>query len=402
MTVGQNTYDSTYYAANGRQAEVQTSVGTILSDDFGGSALDTNRWDVWPGGITGIGSGTNVGMTYSVANSGLAVQMGTTAGDELWFLSSTTFVGSEDLMFTLTKSQALVANSIFVGLVEVDTSGTPIANASMPTDFQNRGGVECGGSITTTAYHAEAVADNSPTVASGAIGVASVWTTAQEVYVEYHAEDIIVTTGLLDNISAKVATGSRVSSQCPNDNRAYKLLLRFRNTAGPATSTTVTLGRVLLVDGYENRVEVTSGRGDNNAQKAIAVNIVGSPTGLAVNNTPLATVGANTTHHLISAASTNSTLVKATALTINSLVVSNNGAAAAYFKLYSKNTAPTVGTDTPVLTMLIPVNGTVIYDCGPCGWRLAAGTGYGITGGMAIADTAAVALNQVSVHMVYT
>lgn len=398
---GQSPGTSKYTASNGKLAEVQSSVGEILTDDFGGSALDTSKWTVWPGGFPGIGSGTNAAMTYSVAASNLTVNMQTTNGDELWFLSVKTFAGAEDVMLTLSKSQALVANSIFVGLVEVDSDGSPILNPNLANDFTNRGGVEFGGSVTTTAFHVEAVADSSPVVASAAVGVATAWTTMQEVYIEYHAEDVIASTALVDNLAGKVATGSRISTQCPNDNRTYKMLLRFRNTAGPATNTVVTIGRVLVVNGFENRVEVTSGRGDNNAQKAIATNVVNMPT-VVTNNTPAATVGANTTHHLISAATTNSTLVKATALTINSLVVSNNGAAVAYFKLYSKNTAPTVGTDTPVLTMLIPIGGTVVYDCGPCGWRLAAGTGYGISGGIAIADTTAVAVSQVSVHIVYT
>lgn len=401
MTVGHQPGSSKYLAANGKLAEIQTSVGEIMNDDFGGVALDLNKWTVWQGGYPGIGTGTQAAMTYSVANSALTVNMQTTSGDDLWFLSVKSFVGAEDLMCIISKSQALVANSIFIGLVEVDGEGQPILNPNLAGDFTNRGGVEFGGSVTTTAYHCEAVGDSSPVVASGGVGVASAWTIAQECYIEFHAEDVIASTALVDNLAGKVATGSRVSTQCPNDNRCYKMLMRFRNTAGPATNTVVTVNRILLVDGFENRVEITSGRGDNNAQKAIATNIINAPT-LVTNNTPAATVGANTTHHAISAASTNSTLVKATALTINSLVVSNSGAAAAYFKLYSKNTAPTIGTDTPVLTLLVPIGGTVVYDCGPCGWRLAAGTGYGLTTGMAIADTGAVTLSQMSVHMVYT
>lgn len=57
---------------------------------------------------------------------------------------------------------------------------------------------------------------------------------------------------------------------------------------------------------------------------------------------------------LNSAATTNATSVKATAGNIYTITLSNNGAAAAYFKLYNKATAPTVGTDTPLDVITIP------------------------------------------------
>lgn len=117
--------------------------------------------------------------------------------------------------------------------------------------------------------------------------------------------------------------------------------------------------------------------------------------------TPSAGTGAGTWHHAISAASTNSTNVKATNGVINNLVVSNNGAGVAYFKLYDKASAPVVGTDTPVATILVPINGTVTLPGGPFGSRLASGIGYSITGGMAVADATAVAAAQVSVAINY-
>lgn len=117
---------------------------------------------------------------------------------------------------------------------------------------------------------------------------------------------------------------------------------------------------------------------------------------------PTVNVGASTFHHLISAATTNATSVKASAGVANSITVSNNGAAVAYFKLYDRASAPTVGTDTPVLTALVPVNGTISIDSGYAGMRFATGIAYAITGGMAVADTTAVALAQVSVSINYT
>jgi hypothetical protein len=117
---------------------------------------------------------------------------------------------------------------------------------------------------------------------------------------------------------------------------------------------------------------------------------------------PSASLGMSTTHHLISAATTNATSVKTSAGTVGSLVASNNGAAVAYLKLYNKASAPTVGTDTPVMTILLPINGTVSVSTGAFGIRFSTGIAYAITAGMAVADIAAVAATQVSVGMFYT
>lgn len=112
--------------------------------------------------------------------------------------------------------------------------------------------------------------------------------------------------------------------------------------------------------------------------------------------------GAGTFHHLISSATTNATSAKASAGVTNSITLSNNGAAVAYVKFYDKASAPTVGTDTPVITALVPINGTITINCGYCGIRFPTGIAYAITGGMAVADTTAVGAAQVSVAINYT
>jgi hypothetical protein len=121
-----------------------------------------------------------------------------------------------------------------------------------------------------------------------------------------------------------------------------------------------------------------------------------------MNNIPNSAQGASTSHHLISAASTNATSVKASAGVINTIQVSNINAAFRYFKLYNKASAPTVGTDTPVLTLALPPNSSVPVDCGPFGIRLATGIAYALTTGMAVADTGAVAATEHSVFIQYT
>ena len=65
---------------------------------------------------------------------------------------------------------------------------------------------------------------------------------------------------------------------------------------------------------------------------------------------------------LTSAATTNATSVKTSGGTIYNIVASNTGAAAAYLKIYNKASAPTVGTDIPVHTCVIPAGGNYLFD----------------------------------------
>ena len=113
------------------------------------------------------------------------------------------------------------------------------------------------------------------------------------------------------------------------------------------------------------------------------------------------TTGGATTFTLISAATTNATNIKSSAGTLYTLTVFNNGAAAAYFKLYNKATAPTVGSDTPVGTFLLPSGGGFTYPIPDVGLNFSTGIAYAITGGGALADTTAVAATQVFVNGSY-
>lgn len=397
----QTKFSSDFEAPNGFLAKVGTSLGTLFSDDFGDTVLNADNWDVLQGGYAGIGTGANAGITYSIGASALTVAMGTTAGDELWFLSKQVFVCAEDVTAILSRSQALVANSVFIGLVEVDpVNFNPVVNPNLAGDFTNRGGVEFANTVTTTAFRTQAIADSSGSVALGSIGVATALTTTQEYLIEFHAEDIICSPQAVDVATGRLAGVSRVSTQCPNDRKIYKLLMRFLNLTAPATNTNIVIQRILVADGYENRVEVISGRGDAVASKAIAVNLTNAA--VAVNPTPSANVGPSTTHHLISAATTNATLVKTASTQLAAAHFSNNGAAVAYVKMFNKATAPVAGTDTPVATILVPSGGTVSLNVGYAGHRFTLGLGYTITGGMPIADTTAVAASQVAVSMLYT
>jgi hypothetical protein len=106
-----------------------------------------------------------------------------------------------------------------------------------------------------------------------------------------------------------------------------------------------------------------------------------------------------TPNKLISAATTNATSVTSVATLINMLSLGQIGSTPAYFKIYDKASAPTVGTDVPKLVFLIPGNLNGAGSNVPGGGiKLSNGFAFAITGGMADTDTTAVAAAQVVVN----
>jgi len=115
-------------------------------------------------------------------------------------------------------------------------------------------------------------------------------------------------------------------------------------------------------------------------------------------NVSAQTTGGATSFTLISAATTNATVVKASAGVLYMLTATNNAATIAFLKLYNKATAPTVGTDTPVMTFMLPANGGIAVPLPASGVTFATGIGYAITGLATTADTTAVALSQIQLN----
>ena len=128
--------------------------------------------------------------------------------------------------------------------------------------------------------------------------------------------------------------------------------------------------------------------------------VSGTVTVTSTRISPNAADGHSTHYHLISAASTNDTLVLTGAHAIGSIAVTNINAAARFFKLYNKATAPT-SSDTPAMTVLLkPGETTFVTTTSPI--RCPLGIGFRLTTGIAVADTGAVAAAEHSVSITYT
>jgi hypothetical protein len=287
-----------------KSVNAMTNTMVLFSDDFGGAVLDPNRWTVLDGGqgavnlgeVSGPPSGLTAqgaigslitGMTDAVTASALTINMNTTASAERLYVSKTMFGGAEDITVVLSKSQALVTNSIFIGLAECDPlSGNLLLNPNIAGDFPNRGGVEFGTAAGAQTAFVQGLSDSSAAVTSisGANFAPAAMTTAFETVIEVRAEDIIASASVVDTVSGKQPAALRISSQVPNDTKAYKLIMRFKNIGTPGSNTIVTVSRIIVVDSQEMRVEIASGRGDTNSQKGVAVNLAGGalPAGSAI------------------------------------------------------------------------------------------------------------------------
>jgi len=108
-----------------------------------------------------------------------------------------------------------------------------------------------------------------------------------------------------------------------------------------------------------------------------------------------------TASNINSAASTNAAFIKNAAGTVYNILVSNTNAATRFVKFYNKASAPTVGTDVPIITIAVPPNGTIHADMGTLGHRFGTGIAIAITTGSADSDTGAVAANEVKVLTAY-
>ena len=89
---------------------------------------------------------------------------------------------------------------------------------------------------------------------------------------------------------------------------------------------------------------------------------------------------------------TNATSAKASAGKLFSVNGYNSSATVTYLKFYDKATAPTVGTDTPVLTYALPATAAFSF---PVPFGFATGIGYGLVTGAADNNNTAVGAGDV-------
>lgn len=105
----------------------------------------------------------------------------------------------------------------------------------------------------------------------------------------------------------------------------------------------------------------------------------------------IGTLPAGTAYALTTLASTNGANIKSSAANVFEFTFTNTSISTVYLKLYNKATAPTVGTDVPLVTITCAGSAcTVINWSSMIGKRFSAGLGIAITAAQAYTDTTAI------------
>ena len=187
------------------------------------------------------------------------------------------------------------------------------------------------------------------------------------------------------NIPAMNTTGSVVSTiaaigtyHCP----VYYNFIRVRLT------TATTAGKTVVSTRLSTAPHVFPGPG--------TVAVSGIPT-VVQSLSPVIATGTTLLYHRLvqSLASTNALLVKAGATRVARVVGYNAKATVVFLKLYNKASAPTVGTDVPVLTFALKPQQNFDISAETLGFNFATGCSYCITAGAADTDTTAIAAGDV-------
>lgn len=357
-------------------------------DSFGGTEVSAAKWE------TVLGSG----MTATVSGGLLTFASGVAANAEGYLLSEEVFTVPFRLSIGLTISQRIANQTFFVEAVSVNPA------TGMPD------GLNCCALLFdgTTATGGKYRVQNSgvPALDSGSVTFPT--TAGGGVYeVEPFADECWFHGGTMDSTNAR-SNSYRRHQQTPDPNAVYKLRLRWLNGAtAPASSTNAAVQYIACQDYAELTAEITAGRGQASAGQAIGVTVTNSPS-VGITGTPSVIPAPSssggsfaTAGKLISAATTNATSVKASAAGIGMLSAYNASASIRYLKVYNKASAPTVGTDTPVHTIVLPAGANTVVPIPALGLRLSTGFSIAITGGLADSDTTAIGASEVIVNWEY-
>ena len=185
----------------------------------------------------------------------------------------------------------------------------------------------------------------------------------------------------------------------PDDNLdLYLFVWSFNGTTAPASSTTWTMS-FCTVEKFANMpVYIQGSRAQGTMNPLPMSGTVGLSAGAGLigdvgQQYRGSATGAASGAHLVSAATTNATIVKASAGRVLGWALANTNAAWRYVKLHNQTTTPTAGTGV-VRTIAIPPNGLAQMKL-EGGIAFATGIGLTTVTGSADADTAAVGVGDI-------
>lgn len=350
------------------------TTNSVFRDDFAGSALSSN-WSV---------TNSDANNVYSVSGGLLTVNCSATANNSTTFLLNKKFTMPSRLHVTMKLSARDANRSIFIDMVAADGTG---CIASWIFDGSTDG-----------VYKAQVGNNN---ILSSAISASSWSTTNQNNILEIEATPdefyfIRRDTGSSSSPSHVLFANTNL----PDPNKQYQLRIRVLHGSTAPAVATLTVDSVLITDHNEISAEIVGGRGLTSGGRGIPVSAANVLT--TVSTPTYYSGGWPYQFSLISAATTNATLVKSSAGNLGFLHVTNTSANVRYLKLYNKTAVPVVGTDTPIFTFVIPANFSGTIGIPDAGLRMfTAGISYAITGAYAASDTTAIGAGEIVINGAY-
>jgi hypothetical protein len=338
---------------------------------------------------------TGAGMAVTAGNGTLTVTTGTTINSTTTITSKETFQAPFKAQLPMKISQKIVNQEFYAEVIACDAN-TGVVDETVVAAWRIAGS----DSVTTTVARAETRNGGATRSQSGNLTVGT--QTADNIYeivvqsdeVEFHNKPV-------DSTAARGGSAVR-NSVAPDPNRLFKLRFRIVNAAtAPASTTTFTSQFATAIDYSEINVEITGGPGHSLPSSAMPVNVQGGSIGMTSTTLAPNTGAAGTSvSKVLSAASTNATLIKNTVARLYGYHFVNTSAAMKYVRLYNLTVAPTVGTSVPF--MVIPIPGGQSVDIAhPHPIAFGTGLSYAITGSFADLDATAVAAGEVIGHIVW-
>jgi hypothetical protein len=175
---------------------------------------------------------------------------------------------------------------------------------------------------------------------------------------------------------SSVETGSATATT----NRLVKIPILFKHVRARVSAYT---SGTISASAYGHRDENSSGLVSTIGQVVLA-----PETTKVIGTVNLADSPAETYAQVITAATTNATSVTTGPTKLRTISLVNGVATLRYFKLYDKASAPTVGSDTPVLTLTMSPNSASPFTL-PNGLSFSLGLAYAMTLGVENSDTTA-------------
>jgi hypothetical protein len=369
-------------------------------------------------------------LSQRIANQTFRVELADLVGEALAYtINSATSV---TVTFPVTNPFTTQHVGQFIRLSALSSVGIPgryaIASVSGLTVTFTVAAWPASGSGTLTLYGRNAIwTEYSGTTATNALADAAregwangnttltIATTASPGHIAQLTTDTL-SAAWSDGLAASAAAlqwterGNRVTNLPDDDTEMYLFIIVQNGSTAPASTTTMTMGFVQVEMQGRQKVRMASSDPSGATQALPVVARGTTPVSLATNTPTLAAgtalagdvglqvranaTGAASTHHLVSAASTNALNIKASAGRVLGWSFVNTTASFQYVKLHNTAGAPTAGAGV-VQTIAIPPNG--VNNCPPTlpGIAFATGIARTIVTGAPDADATATTAGSV-------